>query len=62
MNPSFLWKGVVDMEQTFYIGIKICDYYAVYMSNSEYEQKEMVHENNIDGFVQCLKVLGYKEI
>ena len=50
------------MEQTFYIGIKICDYYAVYMSNSEYEQKEMVHENNIDGFVQCLKVLGYKEI
>ena len=26
------------------------------------KKKEMVQENDIDGFVQCLKVLGYKEI
>ena len=61
-KPSFLWKGVIDMEQTFYVGMKICDYYAVHINDDGYEQKEMVQENEIDGFVHCLKVLGYKEI
>lgn len=55
-------EGVVDMEQTFYVGMKICDYYAVHINDNGYEQKEMVQENEIDGFVHCLKVLGYKEI
>lgn len=51
------------MEQTFYIGMKICDYYAVHINNNDgYEQKEMIKENEIDGFVHCLKVLGYKEM
>ena len=52
----------VNMEQTFYVGMKICDYYAVHINDDGYEQKEMVQENEIDGFVHCLKVLGYKEI
>jgi len=55
-------EGVVDMEQTFYIGMKICDYYAIYINDDGYERKEMVQENGIDGFVHCLKFLGYKEI
>ena len=50
------------MEQTFYVGIKICDYYAVYINDAGYEQKEMVQENEIDGFVHCLQVLGYIEV
>lgn len=50
------------MEQTFYVGMKICDYYAVHINDDGYEQKEMIQENEIDGFVHCLKVLGYKEI
>lgn len=50
------------MEQTFYVGMKICDYYAVHINGNGYEQKEMVQENEIDGFVHCLKALGYKEI
>lgn len=55
-------EGVVDMEQTFCVGMKICNYYAVHIHDDGYEQKEMVQENEIDGFVHCLKVLGYKEI
>ena len=50
------------MEQTFYIGMKICDYYTVHINDDGYEQKEMVQENEIDGFIHCLKVLGCKEI
>lgn len=56
------WKGLVDMEQTFYIRMKICDYYTVYINDDGYERKEMVQENEIDGFIHCLKVLGYEEI
>lgn len=41
-------KGVVDMEQTFYVGMKICVYYAVYINDA--------------GFVHCLQVLGYIEV
>lgn len=62
MNFKFSTEGVVDMEQTFYVGMKICDYYAVYINDNGYEQKEMVQENEIDGFIHCLKVLGYKVI
>lgn len=50
------------MEQTYYVGLKICNYYAVYMNDNGYEQKEMVLENEIDGFVHCLELLGYKKI
>ena len=50
------------MEQTFYIVMKICNYYTIHINDDGYEKKEMVQENDIDGFVQCLKVLGYKEI
>lgn len=62
MNFKFSTEGVVDMEQTFCVEMKICDYYAVYINDNGYEQKEMVQENEIDGFIHCLKVLGYKEI
>ena len=60
MKPKFTTEGVVDMEQTFYVGMKICDYYAIHINDDG--RKEMVQENKIDGFVHCLKFLGYKEI
>lgn len=62
MNFKFATEGVVEMEQTFYVGMKICNYYGVYINDDGYEKIEMVHENEIDGFVHCLKVLGYKEV
>jgi hypothetical protein len=62
MDFKFTTEGVVDMKQTFYVGMKICGYYAVYINDDGYEQKEMVQENEIDGFIHCLKVLGYKEV
>lgn len=62
MKSKFTTEGVVDMEQTFYIEMKICDYYAIYINDDGYERKEMVQENEIDGFVHCLKFLGYEEI
>ena len=60
MKPKFTTEGVVDMEQTFYVGMKICDYYAIHINDDGYERKEMVQENEIDGFVHCLKFLGYQ--
>lgn len=62
MKSKFTMEGAVDMDKTFYVGMKICDYYAVHINDDGYEQKEMIQENEIDGFVHCLKVLGYKEI
>lgn len=50
------------MKQTFYVGMKICDYYTVHINDGGYEQTEMVAEENLDGFMQCLKALGYKEV
>lgn len=49
------------MNKTFYIGMKISNYYAVYINDNEFAEKEMVEENDIDGFIQCLKFLGYEE-
>ena len=36
-NAKFIMEGVVDMEQTFYVGMKICDYYAVHINDDGYE-------------------------
>ena len=50
------------MNKTYYIGLNICRFYIVHINDDGYEQKEMVQENEIDGFIHCLKVSGYKEI
>lgn len=55
-------EGAVGMDKTFYVGMKICNYYAVHINDDGYEQKEMVQENEIDGFIHYLKFLGYNEI
>ena len=39
-NAKFIMEGVVDMEQTFYVGMKICDYYAVYINDDGYEKRK----------------------
>ncbi len=40
MKPSFHVDGKdFDMEQTFYIRMKICDYYTVYINDDGYERK-----------------------
>lgn len=36
MNFKVATEGVVDMEQTFYIGMKICNYYAVHINDDGY--------------------------
>lgn len=45
----------------YFIGLKINNYYAVHIIEDGYEQTEMVEENNIDGFIQCLEYLGYTQ-
>lgn len=50
------------MNKTYYIGLNICRYYIVHINDDEYEQKEWVPDDDINGFIQCLKALGYKEI
>lgn len=50
------------MNKTYYIGLNICHYYIVHINDDGYEQKEWVPEDDINGFIQCLKALGYKEI
>ena len=47
--------------QKYFIGLKINNYYSVHIIEDGYEQTEMVEENNIDGFIQCLEYLGYTQ-
>lgn len=49
------------MNLTYYVGLKVEKYYALHITTDGYEQTEMIEENELDGFVHCLKVLGYKE-
>ena len=46
--------------RTFYIGMGICDHYAVHIIDGEYEEKELVSEENLKGFIQCLEFFGYR--
>ena len=43
----------------YYIGMMINDYYAVHIIEDGYEQKVMVQEDNLDGFIQCLEHFGF---
>ncbi len=43
----------------YFIGNKICDHYAVYIMEDGYEEKVMVQEDDLDGFIQCLEHFGY---
>ena len=58
LNNSYKYENISDD----CVVVKICDYYTVYINDDGYERKEMVQENEIDGFIHCLKVLGYEEI
>ena len=44
----------------YYVGMMIDNYYAVYIIEGEHEQKVMVREDNLDGFIQCLEYFGFK--
>lgn len=45
----------------YYIGFKINNYYVVHIIENGFEDEVMVEENNIDGFIQCLEYLGFKQ-
>ena len=46
----------------YFIGLKICEHYTVHIIEDGYEEKEMIHQDNITGFIMCLEFLGYKQI
>lgn len=46
----------------YYVGLKICEFYTVHIIEDGYEKKEMVHQDNMDGFTMCLDFLGFKQI
>lgn len=43
----------------YYIGMSVCDHIAVHIIEDGYEQTVMVHEDNLDGFIQCLEHFGF---
>ena len=44
----------------FRIGMKLDNYYAVYISeDGYYQEKVMVTEDNLEGFIQCLEHFGF---
>ena len=49
----------INMDNKYYVGLKIDNYYAVHILEDGYEDKVLVHENDIGGFLQCLEFLGY---
>lgn len=44
----------------YYLGMKVCDYYAVVIEEDGYAEKVMVQEDNLDGFIQCLEHFGFQ--
>lgn len=56
------WQTRKIPERTFYIGNKICDYYNIHIKDNGYEITELVQEDNIEGFIQCLKFFNYIQI
>lgn len=44
----------------YYLGMKVCDYYAVFIEEDGYTEKVMVQEDNLDGFIQCLEHLDFQ--
>ena len=49
------------MNKKFFIGLKVCNYYAVHIIDEGYAFKETVKEDDLAGFIQCLRFLGYIE-
>ena len=43
----------------YFIGMKLCDHYAVHIIENGWETEEIVQENNLDGFIQCLEYFGF---
>ena len=46
-------------QMKYFIGLKIDNYYSVHIIEDGYEQRVMVEENNLDGFIQCLEHFGF---
>ena len=55
-------EGVFGVNQTFYIGMYRSDCYAVHVNENGCDRAVIVNKDNLDGFIQCLKFLGYQEI
>lgn len=45
----------------YYIGMRICGYVSVHIIEDGYKHTEMVDENNLDGFIQCLEYFGFTQ-
>ena len=46
-------------EKKYFVGMKICDHYAVHIIENGYEEKVMVKEDDLNGFIQCLEHFGF---
>jgi hypothetical protein len=46
----------------YFIGLKIDEFYTIHIIEDEYEEKEMVHQDLINGFTMCLDYLGFEQI
>lgn len=44
----------------YYIGMRIDDYYSIHIIEDGYEIKELVKEENLNGFLQCLELFGFR--
>lgn len=44
----------------YFIGLKIDSYYTIHITEDGYEDKVMVEEDNLNGFIQCLEHFGFK--
>lgn len=44
----------------YYIGMRIDGYYSVHIIEDGYETKELVKEENLKGFIQCLQYFGFR--
>ena len=59
-NNSVVLRGKNKME--YFVGLKIDSYYCVHIIENGIEDRVMVCEDNIDGFIQCLEHFGFKQM
>lgn len=46
----------------YFVGLKISGYYCIHIIEHGIDDRIMVHEDNIEGFIQCLEHFGFKQM
>ena len=52
----------MEYQKEYYVGLKIDCLYFVHIIENGIEDKVIVHEDNIDGYLECLEYFEFREV